>query len=76
MGQPPGYPETGDERGAAHDPEPTAGTPRWVKVFGFIAVVLVVLFVVLLLTGRHGPSRHSVGGGDSHPGLVHEIPGR
>jgi hypothetical protein len=39
----------------------TAGTPRWVKVFGVIALVLVVLFVILMLTGRgggHGPSRH------------------
>jgi hypothetical protein len=35
------------------------GTPRWVKVFGIIAIVLVLLFVILLLTGRdHGPGRH------------------
>jgi hypothetical protein len=34
-------------------------TPRWVKVFGIIAIVLVLLFVILLLTGRgHGPGRH------------------
>ena len=39
------------------------GTPRWVKVFGVVALVLVVLFVILLLTGRgggHGPRRHAV----------------
>ncbi len=36
-----------------------AGTPRWVIVFGVIALIVVVLFVVLLLTGGgHGPSRH------------------
>jgi ABC-type transporter Mla subunit MlaD len=38
-------------------------TPRWVKVFAIIALVVVVLFVVLLLTGRggeHGPGRHAV----------------
>jgi hypothetical protein len=29
------------------------GAPRWVKVFGFIAVVVVLLFVVLHLSG-HG----------------------
>jgi preprotein translocase subunit SecG len=35
-----------------------------VKVFGIIAVVVVVLFVVLLLTGRgHGPGRHASSSG-------------
>ena len=59
------------------DLDPAAGTPRWVKVFGLIALVLVVLFVVLLLTGRHGPSRHSVGGGgDPHPSLALGMPVR
>lgn len=27
------------------------GTPRWVKVFGIIVIVLVLLFVILHLTG-------------------------
>jgi hypothetical protein len=27
------------------------GPPRWVKVFGTIAIILVVLFVILHLTG-------------------------
>jgi ABC-type transporter Mla subunit MlaD len=42
----------------------TAGTPRWVKVFGIIALVVVVLFVVMIIAGRgdHGPGRHT--GGD------------
>ena len=31
--------------------------PRWVKVFGLIAVVVVALVVVMLATG-HGPGRH------------------
>jgi hypothetical protein len=36
------------------------GTPRWVKAFGIIALVLVVLVVVVLVTGTdHGPGRHS-----------------
>jgi hypothetical protein len=30
---------------------PDTGTPRWVKVFGIIALVLVVLVVILHLTG-------------------------
>ena len=33
------------------------GTPRWVKVFAIVGVVLVVLVVVALLSG-HGPGRH------------------
>jgi hypothetical protein len=39
----------------------TAGTPRWVKVFGVIALVVAVLFVVLALVGggKHGPGRHA-----------------
>ena len=41
----------------------SAGTPRWVKVFGIVALALVVVVVVLsLIRGGHGPSRHS---GDS-----------
>lgn len=33
-------------------PEHDAGTPLWVKIFGIIALVLVLLFVILHLTGR------------------------
>jgi hypothetical protein len=37
-----------------------AGMPRWVKVFGVIALVVVLLFVALMFfgDGRHGPRRH------------------
>lgn len=37
------------------------GTPRWVKVFGLIAVLAILLVVTLLLArgpGEHGPWRH------------------
>jgi hypothetical protein len=37
----------------------TTRTPLWVKVFGVIALALVVLFVILILTGGHGPGRHA-----------------
>ena len=49
----------------ADRPSP-AGTPRWVKVFGIAALVVIVLFVVLLLVGGpHNPGRHmDAGGGD------------
>ena len=41
------------------DSEPHA-TPRWVKVFGIVAAVVILLFlIVLLVRGPHrGPSRH------------------
>ena len=42
-------------------PPPYPGIPRWVKVFGIIAIGLVLLFVIVVLTGvggPHGPGRH------------------
>ncbi|MCA1707038.1 MAG: hypothetical protein LC808_28740 [Actinobacteria bacterium] len=51
-----------DDTGVQPHSRSTNGTPRWVKVFGGIALVLVLLFVILLLSGRgggHGPSRHA-----------------
>jgi hypothetical protein len=38
----------------------TGGTPRWVKVAGVVAVLVVLLFVIVAITGgEHGPGRHS-----------------
>jgi hypothetical protein len=37
------------------------GTPRWVKVFGIIALIVVVAFIILMFIrgpGGHGPGRH------------------
>ena len=52
--------------GADPDDGSTAGTPRWVKVFGIIAFIVILFFVVSLLLGvRHGPGRHAVSGGAS-----------
>ncbi|NNU85416.1 hypothetical protein ETC05_16970 [Geobacillus sp. BMUD] len=38
----------------------TTSTPRWVKVSGIIASVLVLLFVIMMFIGggKHGPGRH------------------
>lgn len=44
------------------DTPPYPGAPRWVKVLGIIATVLVLLFLVLKVTGiggHHGPGRHT-----------------
>jgi hypothetical protein len=69
MADPPRYPESGDDTGLGPDRGSTTGTPRWVKVFGLIAAVVVVLFVVLLLfgSGGHGPGRHAGGDGGQTP---------
>jgi len=43
------------------------GTPRWVKVFGIIFLVVVLLFFILLFTrGPHrGPGEHRLPGSPS-----------
>jgi hypothetical protein len=52
------------EREGSADRGPTAGPPRWVKVAGVIALVLVVLVLILLLAGgNHGPGRHQAARG-------------
>ena len=61
MADPSSIPESA--RGAADhaDGASAPAMPRWVKVFGTIILVLVLLFVVLRLTGlggQHGPARH------------------
>jgi ABC-type transporter Mla subunit MlaD len=55
-------PDMDDDTGAGGERESATSTPRWVKVFGIIALVVVLLFVILLLTGGHGPSRHTESG--------------
>jgi hypothetical protein len=37
-----------------------------VKVFAIIAIALVVAFVILMIAGGHGPSRHLQGAGTPH----------
>jgi len=41
------------------------GTPRWVKVTGVLAAVLVLIFVALLHSGVRGTGLH--GGQGDHP---------
>jgi hypothetical protein len=41
---------------------PDAGLPRWVKVSGIIAIVLILLLLILQFGGMlsdHGPGRHA-----------------
>jgi hypothetical protein len=43
---------------------PYPGTPRWVKVFGIILIVVVLLVVARMFIGggEHGPGRHTPSG--------------
>ena len=53
-----GHPDSGADRSS------TAGTPRWVKVFGIVALVLFLVVVIMHLTGNsmggHGGHRRHV----------------
>ena len=52
MADPPRYSDTDGDSATGHDDEEsTTGTPRWVKMLGIIAIVLVLLFVILHLAG-------------------------
>jgi hypothetical protein len=58
--------DTGDDTRVWPDRGATTSTPRWVKVFGIIIIVLVLLVGLMLLTGvggDHGPGRHLPSGG-------------
>jgi len=54
-----------DDTGEGSERDSTAGTPRWVKLFGIIALLVMLLFVILMVAGggRHGPGRHLRSGG-------------
>jgi hypothetical protein len=65
----PPTPNSGDDLGVGPDRE-YPGIPRWVKVFGIIVIILVLLVGIILLTsvgGPHGPGRHSPSGGSGGP---------
>ena len=53
-----------DEAGGKHTDESPPGTPRWVRTFAIIALVLALLIGGLLLFGggNHGPGRHTAVG--------------
>src|SRR5262245_11405683 len=54
------------ERDPSDDTGVGPGIPRWVKVFGIIVIVLVLLVGIIMVTGiggPHGPGRHLPSGG-------------
>lgn len=57
------------------------GTPRWVRVFGIITVVVLLLVVLIIfsgLGGPHGPQRHGAAGDPliSQAGMSGRVTGR
>lgn len=81
MADVPPYPDdqsdTGDDTGAGPYGGLPTGTPRWVKVLGGIAIVLVLLVGTALLTGggSHGPGRHTPSGDAGGPTPPSSAPG-
>ncbi len=62
--------DTADGAGMEPGSAAPAGTPRWVKVSGIVALIVVGLLVVMILAGggQHGPDRHAPSGGQQQPG--------
>ena len=58
MADSPPDPDSNGETGVGAGSGPTTATPRWVKAFGIVALVLALLFAVLHLTG-HGLGGHT-----------------
>ena len=72
MADPSHHPGTGGGTGSGPDRGSDVYMPRWVKVFGIVALVLVLLFVAVMLTGRgygHDPGRHAASG-DAPPSVA------
>ena len=70
---------TDDDTGVRPTADRPPGTPRWVKVFGIIALILVLLIVAMMFIGgggEHGPGRHAsfgdTGGQTPPSGIVTE----
>jgi hypothetical protein len=60
MADPSSSPESNGNTGVGPGRELTPGMPRWVKVFGIVALVLVLLVIIMMFAsgGSHGPGRH------------------
>lgn len=74
--------DSGDDPADLRDPERDRGMPRWVKILGIVALLVIVAAVVIMAvgSGNHGPGRHmpsgergttptSAGTGDMPPGM-------
>ena len=55
----PPYPNKGGDTDVRPDRGSTYSTPRWVKVFGIMFIILIVLFIILHLMGLGFGGLHS-----------------
>lgn len=53
-------PPTLARRTEVSDSESPPGVPRWVKVFGVVTVIVILLAIVVMILagGKHGSGRH------------------
>ena len=49
-----------EQRSAPPDTDSPPGMPRWVKVFGIVSAmfILLALIAMFVVGGKHGPGRH------------------
>ena len=62
MADPSRYPNALDDKGGESGQESSPRTPRWVKLFGIVILLLILAFLIVKLVGvggNHGPDRHS-----------------
>lgn len=65
----PSYDDSGDKGGLEPTRDARPKTPGWVKLFGVLALVLILAVAMQLILGvRHGPGLHS--SYDSVAGLI------
>lgn len=53
----------------------SSGLANWQKVVGIIGLAVVVVLVIVLATGDHGPGRHAPAGSQPQPTNVEDAPG-
>jgi len=60
-------------------PKQAPPTPRWVKVFGIIALIILLLAVIIVVAdigGEHGPGLHNPSGAQpGHPLALAKLSG-
>jgi hypothetical protein len=71
------YPDSNGDTGVETGHGSPPGIPLWVKVFGIVALVLVLLVIIMLFAGggSHGPGRHipSSDAGNHIPLIAHGV---
>lgn len=69
MANPSRYPNAPNDKRMNSGEESPPKTPRWVKLFGIIVLLLILAFVIVKLIGvggDHGPGRHSLSDSTNH----------